>query len=125
MSVDPVQLNPELRTIREAWNSGRLLIGFCRACDEPHYYPRSCCPFCMSSETETREASGEGEVYSFSIGQRDGKVHIMAYVRLAEGPVMMSNIVDTPPDEVMIGLPVRLTMREVDNQPSPMFVSAC
>ena len=58
------EANPETRTFWEAATAGRLLIGTCKACGKPHYYPRALCPFCGSDATEWVAASGRGAVYS-------------------------------------------------------------
>jgi hypothetical protein len=49
-----------------AAKQGRFLIRRCRACGRAHWHPRSLCPFCFG-ETEWSEASGEGEIYSYSV----------------------------------------------------------
>ena len=70
----------------------------CNACGKPHWYPRVVCPLCGSDDVEWREASGRGEVYSFSVVRRMGEPYVLAFVTLEEGPTVMTNIVDTPLD---------------------------
>ena len=50
----------------EAARQGRLLIAECGSCGKPHHYPRSFCPFCWSDDVRAVEASGRGEVYTYS-----------------------------------------------------------
>jgi uncharacterized OB-fold protein len=47
----------------------------------------------------------------------------MAYVRLDEGPLMMTNIVDGDPELLRIGDPVRLVWRTSENGFSVPFFS--
>ena len=48
--------------------------------------------------------------------------YAIAYVTLAEGPTMMTNIVDCDLDKIRIGQPVRLVFKPTDGGPPvPMF----
>ena len=42
-----VVTNVENKPFWEAAGQGRLMVGFCNACGENHYYPRSICPICI------------------------------------------------------------------------------
>lgn len=99
---------PEVREWAEAAVRGVLLIKRCRDCGRPHYYPRFYCPFCQSAETEFIEASGRGEIYTFTICRIPAKPIINAYVTLAEGPTIMTRIVDADPGGIAIGQAVSL-----------------
>ena len=61
------QGNPETKPFWDAAAQGKFLIKRCTACGEPHYFPRSICPFCFSDQTVWEESSGEGEIYTFSL----------------------------------------------------------
>jgi uncharacterized protein len=116
--------NVETQPYWDAARRGKLLIKRCLSCGEPHFYPRALCPFCFG-ETEWVEASGEGEIYSFSVMRRAEVPYAVAFVTLAEGPTIMSNIVDCDFDQVRIGQKVRLTFQPAeDGQPVPMFAPA-
>jgi uncharacterized OB-fold protein len=105
-------LNPGDAPYFDAAAQGRLLLKHCKACGEKHHYPRAVCPFCWSSEVEWRDCTGSGQIYSFSVMRRGaGAPYCIAYVRLDEGPVMMSNIVDTDLDAVRIGQRVRVVFK--------------
>ena len=73
---------------------GKFLLRKCTACGEAHCYPRTLCPFCFSDKTEWVEASGKGTIYTYSVMRRAPVPYAIAYVTLAEGPTMMTNIVD-------------------------------
>jgi uncharacterized OB-fold protein len=116
------QPNPETQAFWDAAAQGRLLLKKCRACGELHYYPRAICPFCFSDDTEWQSASGEGAIYSFSVMRRAAVPYVIAYVTLAEGVTMLTNIVDCEADAVRIGQRVRLMFRPSDGGPPvPMF----
>jgi hypothetical protein len=116
---------PETMPYWEAARQGKLLLKHCAACGADHFYPRALCPFCFSDRTEWREAAGTGTIYSFSVMRRAEVPYAIAYVTLAEGPTMMSNIVDCDLDTIRIGQPVRVVFKPADNgQLVPMFTPA-
>ena len=97
----------------------------CTACGERHHYPRAICPFCGSDKTEWTEASGRGTVYSYSVFRRAPIPYAIAYVTLAEGPTMMTNIVDCDLDTIRIGQAVQVVFKaSEDGPPVPMFTPA-
>src|SRR5262245_27010674 len=83
---------PETMRYWEAAAEGKLLLKQCNACGEYHFYPRALCPFCFSDKTEWREAAGTATIYSFSVTRRAEVPYAIAYVTLAEGPRMVTNI---------------------------------
>jgi len=116
------EATPETRPFWGAATAGRLLIGTCKACGKPHYYPRALCPFCGSDATEWVAASGRGAVYSFSVMRRLPVPYALAYVTLDEGVTMMTNIVDCDLDAIRIGQRVRLVFKPTEGGPPvPMF----
>jgi uncharacterized protein len=113
---------PETQPYWDAAAKGKLLLKHCAACGANHFYPRALCPFCFSDKTEWREAAGTGTVYSFSVTRRAEVPYAIAYVTLAEGPTMMTNIVDCDLDAIRIGQRVRLVFKPAETgQPVPMF----
>jgi uncharacterized protein len=119
------QPNPETQPFWDAAAQGTLLLKKCRACGELHYYPRTICPLCFSADTEWQAATGEGAIYSYSVMRRAPVPYVIAYVMLAEGITMMTNIVDCDVDAVRIGQSVRLLFKPSDGGPPvPMFTPA-
>jgi uncharacterized OB-fold protein len=120
--IAPPVPDVETKPFWEAAAEGRLLIKRCNSCGNAHYYPRSICPFCFSADTQWQDASGEGVIYSFSIMRRAAPPYCIAYVTLAEGVTMMTNIVACDLDAIQIGQRVRLAFRPSDGGPPvPMF----
>jgi uncharacterized protein len=124
-SIPAPHVNSETIPYWEAARQGKLLFKRCLDCGENHFYPRALCPFCFSDRTEWREASGKGVIYSFSVLRRAPVPYALAYVTLAEGPSMMTNIVDCDLDTIRIGQPVKVIFVPSENgQPVPMFTPA-
>jgi uncharacterized OB-fold protein len=116
------QGNPETKQFWDAAASGRLLIKRCTACGEPHYFPRSICPFCFSDQTVWEESSGEGTVYSFSLMRKSATgPYAIGYVTLKEGPSLLTNFVDCDMDKLKIGQRVKVVFKPTDGAPLPFF----
>jgi uncharacterized protein len=116
--------NPGLAPIWAGYEQRRLLVPHCRACGRAHWYPRAVCPHCFSQDLDWREAKGEGVIYSFSSVPRGEPPYVVAYVTLAEGPTMLTNIVGADPATLRIGQAVSL--RFVDSNggpPLPVFAA--
>jgi uncharacterized OB-fold protein len=112
--------NEETRRFWEAAKDHQLLYGHCSACNLPHYYPRSICPHCFSERTQWRPATGKGEVYSYSIMHRSAMgPYVIAYVTLAEGPRILTNLVDSEFDRITIGSPVQLVWKATEGDGTP------
>ena len=118
-------VNPESKPFFDGAAAGKLLYKRCAACGEAHYYPRANCPFCGSDRTEWKDASGQGTIYSWSVLRRVPEPYAIAYVTLAEGPTMMTNIVDCDFDRIRIGQKVKVVFKPTDGGPPvPMFTPA-
>lgn len=104
----------------DACNERKLIIQKCAHCHEHTFYPAYICPHCFTDALEWTEASGEATVYSVTVVERgageafDADLPIcVALVELAEGPVIMSDIVGAPPHSVSINDAVTVDFREV------------
>jgi len=118
---DAFSADVALEAYWEAARGGRLLLKNCGACGKTHYYPRPLCPFCMSSDTQWLEASGEGTIYSWSVERRGTPPYAIAFVALPEGPTLLTNIVDCDFDALAIGQKVKLGFETRDDLPVPVF----
>jgi len=114
--------NTETQAFWDAARTGRFVLPTCTACRKAHWYPRAVCPFCADGTIEWRDASGRGTIYTYSVMRRAKEPYVIAYVTLAEGPTMMTNIVDCNFDALRIGQPVNVVFKETENGPPvPMF----
>ena len=110
------QPNVENQRFFDAAAEGKLLIGQCDACGQPHYYPRARCPFCLA-ETRWVESSGKGAIYSLSTMRRGPAPFTLAYVTLDEGPAVLTNIATDDPDSLHIGQRVRVQFTPTEGGP--------
>jgi uncharacterized OB-fold protein len=115
--VTEVADDPATRPFWEGIEAGRLLLERCLGCQAVIWYPRGFCPRCGSTAVEWTEASGRGTVYTYTVARRSfggwaaAVPYVIAYIELAEGPRVLSNVVGVPPDEVSIGLAVEVVMK--------------
>ena len=112
----------------DAAAEGRLLIKRCAACGKPHFYPRSFCPHCWSTDVEWEDASGRATLYTYSIVRRndlppwgDRVPYVAAVVDLEEGPRMITNVIDCDEADLEIGMPLTVTFRQEDDWSIPVF----
>jgi len=115
-------VNPETKAFWDAARERRFVVAFCSACGKAHWYPRAVCPFCGNEAIAWRAAAGTGTIYSFSVMRRAKEPYVIAYVTLAEGPTMMTNIVGCDFDALAIGQPVSVVFTDTDDGPPvPVF----
>ena len=106
----------------------RFALPRCEACGEFHFYPRPVCPHCASARISWAEASGRGEVYSHSTVHRapspafkDDVPYVIAIVKTDEGPHLLSRIVGIVPENVKIGIRIRVKMHIKGESALPVF----
>lgn len=107
----------------EGLRSRKLLLRYCAACKRCHFYPRALCPSCHSDELEWKEASGRGEVYTYTVARRPAGPafkasvpYVVALIQLEEGPRMMSNILTDDVEGVRIGRRVQVDFDDVTDE---------
>lgn len=115
----------ESKPFWDAAAEGRFLVKRCTACSKVHWYPRTICPFCASDATVWEESPGEGEVYTFSIMRRSPTgPYALGYVTLDEGVRVMTNFVDVSPEDLKIGMRVKVRFQPTEGEggpPAPVF----
>ena len=106
---------------------GELLIQRCKKCGVLRHPPRPMCGECQSVEWDSVQASGSGTVYSHTILHHPkfpGFEYpvICALIELAEGTRIVSNVVGCEADDVRIGMPVQVSIENVDEEMKlPLF----
>ncbi len=58
------------------------------------------------------DAQGIGTIYSYSVTHQASEPYVIAYVTLTEGPTLMTNIIDTPHEDIAVGAEVELVERD-------------
>ena len=106
---------PETAHFWEGCHAGELRLQRCRGCAESYFPPRFFCPRCGSRDVEVYAASGNATLDSYIIAHRPRpdmgtEPHSIALVKLAEGPRMMSNIVECPqtPEALVLDMPLEV-----------------
>jgi hypothetical protein len=123
---------PETEHFWEGCRSGELLLQSCDDCSKTYFPPRPFCPACGSRSVSAKPASGKATLYSYVINHRPRpdfgeEPHSIAVVELAEGPRMMTNIVDCPqtPDALVLDMPLEVTFETASDTISlPKFKPA-
>ena len=123
-----VEYNPEQKIPHPAlWNvlyrsstpfwdgvkEGKLLLQKCKSCGSFLNPPRPMCPNCQSIEQEWVQSSGKGKVYSWVTYQESPHPAFKApysvvLVELEEGVRLVTNMIDTKPDDIQIDMPVEV-----------------
>lgn len=85
----------------------------CTACGTVRYPPGPACPHCLSLEWDWRPVCGRGTIMSWVTFHRQyfddfPPPYNAVAVRLAEGPIVVTNLVGTAPSESWIGKEVVL-----------------
>jgi len=116
-------VNPWARPFWEAAKEKRLIIQQCKDCEKHIFYPRIACPHCFSDQVDWVEASGKGNVYSFTVVNNNAPSafipdipYVIAVVKLEEGVQMLSNIVGCDPEAVTCDMPVEVTFEELNDE---------
>ena len=107
-----------------------LLVQTCVTCGSAQHPPRSVCVACMSAELGWTPVSGRATVDSFTVVHRAPHPglevpYVLARVRLTEGPILLTRIVDVDPahpDAVRCDQPVTLAwVGLTDGRALPVF----
>ena len=113
---------PEIKQFWEAAARGELLLPRCRACNETHWHPRVQCPFCRGTDVEWFTSSGRATLHTFSVVHRPDSPYVLAYAKLQEGPLVMTNIVDADAAILQVGLPLQVSFRATkEGRMAPVF----
>lgn len=107
----------------EFWEGCRrheLTFKRCNDCGFYIHLPKQRCPQCWSTDVSSARVSGKGTVYtvtivSIPVAPGFQPPYNVALVELEEQPGLriMTNIIDCPEDEVVIGLPVEVTFHDI------------
>ena len=102
------------------WTSGAdgvLRLLRCNACGFFIHPPGPVCRRCLSRDLAPQEVSGRGRVETFTVNYQQwipgSDPYIIAWVSIDEQPDvrLTTNLVDVEPEDVRIGLPVRVRLR--------------
>ena len=110
---------PHTQAFWDAANEDKLLYQFCDSCQTPQFVPSSVCRNCYQTDIGWRESKGKGEVFTFSVVHRgpnasfkDDTPYTLALVDLEEGFRITANIFNCSPENVYIGMPVKVIFED-------------
>jgi uncharacterized protein len=115
---------PHVRAVDEAyWAAAarsELAMQQCDECGKVRFPPSRFCPSCLSDQGRWRTLSGRGWIRTFCRfhklyipGFEDEIPYYVILVQLEEGPLVYSNLVDSPAAAPQIGMPVVATFEAV------------
>ena len=119
---------PETQHFWDGAKAGELRLQRCDDCANVYFPPRPFCPGCASRKVSVFNASGKAKLHSYVIHHR--KVpgftppYAIAVVELAEGPRMMTNIIDCPqtPEALVLDMELEVAFEPLDDKIAlPLF----
>ena len=121
MSAKPVPaIEPAMAPFFAAARERRLVVQRCTACGALRFPARDLCSECLATAAEWVPVSGRGAVFSYNVmhqvyhpGFAAEVPYAVVLVRLAEGPKLISSLVDCPPGEITIDMPVEVVFDDV------------
>ena len=105
-------------------DEGRFLIQKCGDCAGYVFYPRQICPHCHSDALSFVAPKGTGAVYSTTTVRRKleaGGDYDVSLIDLDEGVRMMSRVEGVSPDQVRIGMRVKVRVALGGTEPLVVF----
>ena len=131
MTDAAARLTPALDDLnREFWTggaTGELRVMRCRSCRRWVFPPSPSCPDCAGA-TDYQTASGRGHVFSHTTNAHPFNPTVplpynIAIVELVEqeGLRFTTNVVNCPPEDVHIGMPVRAVFEQHVQVFVPLF----
>ena len=119
---------PTARTWREYPKRYRYEAAICKKCGKWFFPARLVCDKCGHREFETRNMQRTGTVLTHTVIRIapgpfvDQAPYAMGVVEMDDGPRITTQIVDCKPDQLSVGLKVKLEFRRIydDGHPGPI-----
>lgn len=106
-------------TYLAALAGNRFVIQRCDRCCEALFFPRQFCPTCLGTDLHWIEPGGRGTVYATTtVRLKQDAPYNVSLVDLDEGVRMMSRVESVAPDQVRIGMRVKLRLVPQDKGPA-------
>jgi uncharacterized OB-fold protein len=100
---------------------GELRLRRCKACGEWCHVPRLICPSCAANTWSWERVRGTGRIFTWTVVRRamhpafvDDVPYAVVVVALDEGPRIVSRMVDCPPEELVMDMPVEVVFERSD-----------
>ena len=116
------EINPSDKPFWDAAKRHELTAYRCLNC-RTYYSQVTDCLACDSPKMEWVKVSGKGEVYTFGIyhqlyhpAWKDDLPYNVSWIKLDEGPLIMSNVVDCKNEDITVGMPVEVVFDDVTEE---------
>ena len=121
MSTPPPPLPEITPTMAPFWDAARrheLVSQRCDGCGAYRFPARDLCSLCLSRSASWVPVPGRGTVFSTAVMHQRyhpglPTPYAIVVVELECGVRMLSNVVDCPPNDVRIGMPVEVVFQEL------------
>lgn len=103
----------------DATREDRLVLQRCGDCGAFRWTPQYLCTRCQAEGGDWTQVSGRGTLYSYTIVHRPPlpvfpAPYVVATVALEEGPLMLTNLVDCVPEDLVMDMPVEVVFQPLD-----------
>lgn len=122
------EVTPETEHFWRGGELGELVFLRYSSCHTYVHPPSPVCPKCLGRTLEREPVSGHGTVVTYTVNHQPWNPsvetpYVIALVELDEqrGLRLLTNIVDCAPDEVEVGMRVRVTFVQMDDVYLPLF----
>jgi uncharacterized OB-fold protein len=124
---------PPMDAVTQGWwdatRERRLVVQQCAACGHLQHYPRALCTACGGTALGWVDVAGDGVVDAFTVVHRGlpgyDAPYVVARVRLAEGPILLTNLVGDAPDAWSCEQSVQVAWQPLaDGRHLPVFVAS-
>lgn len=123
------KLSSETAPFWTGGENGKLLISRCADCERYIHPPSPICPHCKSRDVSAQPVSGRATVATYTVNHHpwtpDQPVpYVIAVVELEEQDKLYvtTNIVECDPDDVSIGMRVKVRFERQEEIYVPVFV---
>ncbi len=122
------KVTPENEHFWQGGEYGELRFLRCTSCGHWIHPPAPICPVDLSKDLEVAAASGDAVVHTYTVNHHPwipgfDPPYVVAIVELPEqvGLRLTTNLVGIEPDEVEVGMPVRVAFEEREDVWLPLF----
>jgi uncharacterized protein len=122
------RVTPENEHFWTGGRDGELRFLRCQACGYWIHPPSPICPQCLSKELAPEAVSGRATVHTFTVNHQPwypglDPPYVIAIVELPEqdGLRLTTSLAGCVPDDVVVGMAVRVTFEQHDDVFLPMF----
>jgi uncharacterized OB-fold protein len=114
----------------DALKQHAFLVPKCDDCDSYNWTPYPACRNCLSEKQTWTKVSGEGTLYTYTVVHRgpgafgEEVPYIVAVAELKEKPldlIVMSNLIGIDPDDVQIGMPVKIVYEDIPEEDATLW----